>query len=44
MERLLIDFPLLNLNNVVDGDTVSNGVVHVIDGVLVPSWVFNKLD
>jgi hypothetical protein len=43
MERLLIDFSLLNLNNVVDGDTVSNGVVHVIDGVLVPSWVFNSL-
>jgi hypothetical protein len=44
--ELLIDFPLftVDLNNVVDGDNfVSNGVVHVIDGVLVPSWVFNSL-
>jgi transforming growth factor-beta-induced protein len=31
-------------NNVVSGDnTVSNGVVHIIDAVLIPSWVFNSL-
>jgi transforming growth factor-beta-induced protein len=31
-------------NNVVDGDNiVSNGVVHIIDGVLLPIWVFNSL-
>jgi transforming growth factor-beta-induced protein len=34
----------VNDNNVVDGDNiVSNGVVHVIDGVLIPIWVFNSL-
>jgi transforming growth factor-beta-induced protein len=45
-EEVFIDFPPLsvNLNNVVDGDNfVSNGVVHVIDGVLIPSWVPNSL-
>jgi transforming growth factor-beta-induced protein len=30
--------------NVVNGDSiVSNGVVHVIDGVLAPTWVLNSL-
>jgi transforming growth factor-beta-induced protein len=34
----------VNDNNVVDGDNiVSNGVVHVIDGVLLPTWVSNSL-
>lgn len=45
-EEVFIDFPPLtvNGNNVVDGDNfVSNGVVHIIDGVLIPSWVFNSL-
>jgi transforming growth factor-beta-induced protein len=45
-EEVFIDFPPLtvNDNNVVDGDNiVSNGVVHVIDGVLIPIWVFNSL-
>jgi transforming growth factor-beta-induced protein len=46
-EAFSVDFPPLTIadNNVVDGDNiVSNGVVHVIDGVLIPSWVFNSLD
>jgi transforming growth factor-beta-induced protein len=33
-----------NGNAVVDADNdVSNGVVHIIDGVLTPSWVLNSL-
>jgi uncharacterized surface protein with fasciclin (FAS1) repeats len=34
----------VNGNTIIDADNVaSNGVVHIIDGVLVPSWVFNTL-
>jgi transforming growth factor-beta-induced protein len=34
----------VNENNVVDGDNfVSNGVVHVIDGVLLPTWILTAL-
>jgi transforming growth factor-beta-induced protein len=46
-EALFVDFLPLTVdgNNVVDGDNiVSNGVVHIIDGVLSPSWVFNSLE
>jgi transforming growth factor-beta-induced protein len=46
-EVLLVDFPPLTVegNNFVGVDNVaSNGVVHVIDGVLVPSWVFFSLN
>jgi transforming growth factor-beta-induced protein len=45
-ELVFIDSPPLtvNGNNVVDGNNiVSNGVVHIIDDVLIPSWVFNSL-
>jgi uncharacterized surface protein with fasciclin (FAS1) repeats len=45
-ELVLLEFPPLKVqgNNVVDGNNiVSNGVVHVIDGVLIPTWVFNSL-
>jgi transforming growth factor-beta-induced protein len=45
-EVIFVDFPPLtvNLNNVVDGDNiVANSVIHKIDGVLLPSWVFNSL-
>jgi transforming growth factor-beta-induced protein len=34
----------INGNKVVSADnTVSNGVVHIIDGVLIPSWVSNSI-
>ena len=45
-EDLLITLPpiAVNGNKVVSADNgVSNGVVHVIDGVLIPSWVGNSL-
>jgi uncharacterized surface protein with fasciclin (FAS1) repeats len=45
-ELIVVDFPPLSLNggNVVNGDNiVSNGVVHIIDRVLLPSSVFLSL-
>jgi transforming growth factor-beta-induced protein len=45
-EVLLVDSPPLTVdgNNVVDVDNVaSNGVAQIIDGVLLPSWVFFSL-
>jgi uncharacterized surface protein with fasciclin (FAS1) repeats len=45
-EKLLLDTdPIsVNGNKVVSADnTVSNGVVHIIDGVLIPSWVSNSI-
>jgi uncharacterized surface protein with fasciclin (FAS1) repeats len=45
-EDLLITLPpiAVNGNKVVSADNgVSNGVVHIIDGVLIPSWVGNSL-
>jgi transforming growth factor-beta-induced protein len=45
-EKLLISTPpiAINGNLVVDADNdVRNGVVHVIDGVLIPSWVSNSI-
>jgi transforming growth factor-beta-induced protein len=46
VEELFFASPPLtvNGNNVVSGNNiVSNGVVHIIDAVLIPSWVFNSL-
>jgi transforming growth factor-beta-induced protein len=43
-ELVLIMPTGINDNNAVDTDnTVTNGVVHVIDGVLIPSWVSNSI-
>jgi uncharacterized surface protein with fasciclin (FAS1) repeats len=45
-ENLLINlFPItVNGNKVVSADNdVTNGVVHIIDGVLLPSWVSNSI-
>jgi uncharacterized surface protein with fasciclin (FAS1) repeats len=45
-EKLLLstDPIAINGNKVVSADnTVSNGVVHIIDGVLIPSWVSNSI-
>jgi transforming growth factor-beta-induced protein len=45
-EEVSIEFPPLTVkgNNVVDGDNSQfDGIVHIIDGVLIPSWVFNSL-
>jgi uncharacterized surface protein with fasciclin (FAS1) repeats len=45
-ENLLITLPpiAVNGNKVVSADNdVSNGVVHIIDGVLIPSWVTNSI-
>jgi uncharacterized surface protein with fasciclin (FAS1) repeats len=46
-ERLFFASPPLAVNEsfVVDGDNIlSNGVVHIIDNVLLPSWIFFSLD
>jgi transforming growth factor-beta-induced protein len=45
-EKLLLstDPIAINGNKVVSADNdVSNGVVHIIDGVLIPSWVSNSI-
>jgi transforming growth factor-beta-induced protein len=45
-EDIDVTFPPLEINGnkVLSADNVvSNGVVHIIDGVLVPSWVFNSI-
>jgi transforming growth factor-beta-induced protein len=45
-EDLLVTIPpiAINGNKVVSADNdVSNGVVHIIDGVLIPSWVSNSI-
>jgi transforming growth factor-beta-induced protein len=45
-ESLVVTLPpiAVNGNKVVDADNIaSNGVVHIIDGVLAPSWVFNSI-
>jgi uncharacterized surface protein with fasciclin (FAS1) repeats len=45
-EDLLITIPpiAVNGNKVVEADIdVSNGVIHIIDGVLLPSWVSNSI-
>jgi len=45
-ETLTVTLPpiAVNGNDVVDADNaVDNGMVHIIDAVLTPSWVFNAL-
>ena len=45
-EPLAIDAPPITVNGnlVVDADNfASNGVTHIIDGILIPSWVFNTV-
>lgn len=45
-EALTITLPpiAVNGNKVISADNeVSNGVVHIIDGVLTPSWIFNSI-
>jgi uncharacterized surface protein with fasciclin (FAS1) repeats len=45
-ERIIVTLPpiAINGNSIVSADNIqSNGVVHIIDGLLGPSWVFNTL-
>jgi uncharacterized surface protein with fasciclin (FAS1) repeats len=45
-EELTVRLPPISVNGnkVISADNdVSNGVVHIIDGVLTPSWIFNSI-